>query len=56
MEMIGLAFLGIILGAAGTEFLRANKPKLIEKVESAAKRFVDSMWSSKSDEGKAKEE
>jgi hypothetical protein len=53
--MLGWAFLGIVLGAAGTEFLRKKKPELVDKVEDAAKRFVDSLWSSKSTEGKAKD-
>lgn len=53
--MLGWAFLGIVLGAAGTELLRKKKPQLLEKVEDAAKRFVDSLWSSKSAEGKPKE-
>ncbi len=56
MELIGLALLGVVLGAAGTEFLRAKKPELVEKVENAAKRFADSLCSSKSDDEKTKEE
>ncbi len=55
MGFIGLAFLGVVLGAAGTELVRASKPELVEKVEDAARRFVDSLCSSKSDDGKAKE-
>jgi len=54
MEFVGLAFLGIVLGAAGTEFLRAKKPEVVEKVEDAARRFVDSLCSSKSHDKKAK--
>lgn len=50
MGMLGFAVLGIVLGAAGTEFLRANKPELIEKVESAAKGFIDSLFRPKSDD------
>jgi hypothetical protein len=42
MILVGWALLGMALGAAGTEILRAGKPKLVEKVEDAAKRFVDS--------------
>jgi hypothetical protein len=53
--MLGWAFLGIVLVAAGTEFLRKKKPQLVDKVEGAAKRFVDSLWSSKPAEGKPKE-
>ena len=50
MGVIGFAFLGIVLGAAGTEFLRRKKPELIEKIEDAAKRFADSLCSHKSDD------
>ena len=55
MGLVGLALLGIVVGAAGTEFLRATRPEIIEKVEDAARRFVDSLCSSKSDNGEAKE-
>jgi hypothetical protein len=41
MGMIGLAFVGMVLGAVGTEFLRAKKPELVEKIEDSARRFVD---------------
>lgn len=50
MGLVGLMLLGIVLGAAGTEVLRAKRPELIEKIEDTAKRFVDSVWSSKSDD------
>jgi len=49
---IGLALLGVALGAAGTEFLRAKRPDIIEKIEDAAKRFVDSVCPSASDDEK----
>jgi hypothetical protein len=52
MGVIGLALLGIIIGAVGTEILRANKPEVIEKIEDAAKNFVDSLCKSKSDKEK----
>ena len=52
MGLIGLAFLGVVLGAAGTEFLRVKRPDIIEKIEDAAKRFVDSVCPSKSDDEK----
>jgi hypothetical protein len=55
MGLFGLAFLGVVLGAAGTEYLRAKRPDIIEKVEDAAKRFVDSVCPSKSDDEKTKE-
>ena len=47
MGVLALAFIGVIAGAAGTEILRASKPELIDKVEDSAKRFVDSLFSSK---------
>ena len=48
MGLVGLAFLGVVLGAAGTEFLRVKRPDIIEKIEDAARRFVDSVCPSKS--------
>lgn len=56
MGVIGLALLGVVLGAAGTEFLRASNPKLIGKVEDAARRFADLVCSSRSDDRKSREE
>lgn len=50
MGLVGLMLLGIVLGAAGTEILRVKKPELVEKIEDAAKRFVDSVCSSKKTE------
>ena len=55
MELLGLAFLGVVLGAAGTEFLRVKRPDIIEKIEGAARRFVDSVCPSKSDDEKTQE-
>ena len=52
MGVIGLALLGVVFGAAGVEVLRAKKPEVIEKIEDAAKRFVDSIYPSKSDDEK----
>lgn len=53
LEMgIGLALLGVALGAMGTEFLRAKRPDIIEKIEDTAKRFVESVCPSKSDDEK----
>ena len=48
MGTIGLALLGVVLGADGTEILRAKKPEVIEKIEDSAKSFVDSICPSKS--------
>ncbi len=50
MGTIALALLGIAFGAAGVEFLRAKRPKVIEKIEERAKRLVDSLSSSKKDQ------
>lgn len=55
MGLVGLAFLGVVVGAAGSEFLRLKRPDIIEKVEDAAKRFVDTMCPSKPDDGKMQE-
>ncbi|NQT02141.1 MAG: hypothetical protein HQ580_08965 [Planctomycetes bacterium] len=55
MTVVGLAVLGIILGAAGMQFLRSSKPEMVEKVEDGLKRFVNSIRLSKSDDKKAKE-
>jgi hypothetical protein len=52
MGLVGLAFLGVVVGAAGSEFLRLKRPDIIEKVEDAAKRCVDAMCPSKSDDEK----
>jgi len=49
MGVIGLALLGVVLGAAGAEVLRAKKPEVIEKIEDAARRFTDSICPSKPD-------
>jgi len=54
MGLVGLAVLGIILGATGMEFLRTSKPELVEKAEDGIKRFVKSMRLSKSDDKKPK--
>ena len=51
--MVVWAIVGIFLGAAGTEFLRVKKPKLMEDVEDAAKRFAGSLCSSKSKKNSA---
>jgi len=41
MAVFGLVILGIILGAAGMQFLRSSKPELVEKTENGIKRFVN---------------
>lgn len=52
MGVIGLALLGVVLGAAGVEVIRAKKPEAIEKIEDAARRFVNSIFPSKPDNEK----
>ena len=56
MGFVGLAVLGVFLGAAGSEVLRAKKPEFVEKVEDAAKRLVDRYFSSKTADEETKEE
>jgi len=41
MAVIGLAILGVLLGAAGMQFLRSSKPEVVEKAEAGIKRFVN---------------
>jgi len=50
MAIVGLAILGILLGAAGMQFLRSSKPELVEKIENSIKRLWDSMPFTKSDD------
>ncbi len=54
MALFGCAILGVALGAVGSEFLRASKPELIEKIEKAAKQLVDRFCQPRSDSGKVK--
>ena len=54
MAVIGLAILGVLLGAAGMQFLRSSKPELVEKAEEGIKRFWNSIPFTKSDKKKAK--
>ena len=56
MGVIGLAFLGVVLGVVGSEILRARKPELVKKTKESAKRFVNSLSSSEaSEEGNEKD-
>jgi len=43
MALFGLAILGIVLGAAGMQFLRSRNPELVERAEDGIKRFVASI-------------
>ena len=54
MAVIGLAILGIILGAAGMQFFRSSKPELVEKAEDGIGRLWNSIPFIKSDDKKAK--
>ena len=56
MAVFGLMIVGVALGAAGVEFLRAKNPELLEKIEARAKRFVDGLDWSEPEEEKPEEE
>jgi hypothetical protein len=56
MGLFGLALLGVALGAAGTEILHAKRPDFVKKIEDAAKRFVDSVCPSESDDEETEQE
>jgi len=43
MMLLAWAVLGLALGAVGSEILRATRPKLVQKVEDAARHFADSV-------------
>jgi hypothetical protein len=49
MVLLAWAVVGVIFGAVGSEILRATRPRLVKKVEDAAKRFADSMCPPESD-------
>ena len=49
MILLAWAVLGLAIGAVGSEILRATSPRLVQKVEHAAKRVADSVCSSHSD-------
>ena len=55
MALFGLALLGVALGAVGSEFLRASKPELVEKIEKTAKQLVDRLCEPKSNDTKVKD-
>lgn len=57
MGLIGLTLFGVLVGAAGSELLRVKNPELVEKIQDAARRFVDSMGLAKSaDDEETKEQ
>lgn len=41
MYVLGIAILGIFIGAAGAEILRCTKPDLLCKIEQKVKSFVN---------------
>jgi len=51
MYTLGTAILGILLGALGSEILRARCPELIKRVEDSAKRVAESLSPSQSAPG-----
>ena len=53
MSALTLGLIGIIIGAAGSEILRAVKPEFVEKIESSAKHFAEGFSLSESDEEKS---
>jgi len=55
MILLAWAVLGVVVGAVGSEILRATQPKLVKKVEDAAKRFADSVCPSDADAGQTGE-
>jgi len=55
MSMLALGLIGVIIGAAGSEILRAARPEFIEKIEDSAKRFAEGFSLSESDEEKPNE-
>jgi hypothetical protein len=55
MTLFGLAVAGLILGAAGMQFLRSSKPEMVDKVEDGIKSVLNSIHLPKSDNKKAKE-
>jgi hypothetical protein len=56
MGLFGLALLGVLLGAAGSEILRATRPELVKRIEDSAKGFVGSLGAPKSSEEEPKKE
>lgn len=41
MYMLGIAVVGIFIGAAGAEILRCTKPDLLVKIEQKVKSFIN---------------
>ena len=41
MSLLGLGVVGVVIGAAGAELLRATKPEFVKKIEESAKRFTE---------------
>jgi len=56
MTIIAWGLLGVLLGAAGVEYLRATRPELIKGVEEAARRFAESFSSAESSDSTTEKE
>ena len=41
MSVLGLGLVGVVVGAVGSEFLRATRPDFVKRIEESAKRFVE---------------
>lgn len=55
MSVLGLGLAGVIVGAAGSELLRAVKPDLVEKIQASAKEFVDRLAGPERDDAESEE-
>jgi len=55
MGFLGLLALGVVLGAAGTEVLRAKSPAFVEKLEEAAKGLADRILPSNTTDAETKD-
>lgn len=56
MPVLAWMIFGLVLGAAGSEYLRGNQPQLIKKVEDAAERFANSLCGSRSSDEQSDDE
>jgi hypothetical protein len=56
MSLFGLALLGVVLGAVGSEILRATRPDLVNRIEGSAKSFVGSSDAPESSEEEPEKE
>ncbi len=40
MSLLGLGLVGVMVGIAGSELIRASMPEFVRRIEETAKRFV----------------